>query len=121
MQYKADYSGGKAKSAVFTNAYAAVLSEFSRIHIDALGVPELKQAISAYHSVTASTEFQELERMRAKAQHDEAQALWNAENKKATEIAKNALNMNLLIDDIVKLTGLSKKEVEALRDRDVVK
>ena len=49
--------------------------------IEALEVPEMKQAISAYHSVTASPEFRELERLRVKAQHDEAQALHNAERK----------------------------------------
>jgi len=46
--------------------------------------------------------------MRAKAQHDEAQALWNTKKKKAKEIAKNALKMKLPIDDIVELSGLSK-------------
>ncbi|MCL1809451.1 MAG: Rpn family recombination-promoting nuclease/putative transposase [Clostridiales bacterium] len=46
--------------------------------IEALGVPELNQAICAYHNVTASSEFRELERLRAKARHDEAQALHNA-------------------------------------------
>jgi hypothetical protein len=30
MQLKADYSGGNAKSAAFTNALLARLSEFSR-------------------------------------------------------------------------------------------
>ena len=49
--------------------------------IEALEVPELNQAINAYHSVTASSEFRELERLRAKAQHDEAQALYNAESR----------------------------------------
>jgi hypothetical protein len=38
------------------------------------------------------------------------------EKAKAIAIAKNALQMKLLIDDIVKLTGLTRTEVEALRD-----
>ncbi|MCL1918379.1 MAG: hypothetical protein FWG14_08705 [Peptococcaceae bacterium] len=46
--------------------------------IDVLGVPEMSRAISAYHSITASPEFQELERLRIKASHDEAQAVYNA-------------------------------------------
>jgi len=54
--------------------------EFKKI--EALGVPELNQAISAYHNVTASPEFIEMERLRAKAQHDEAQALYNAERRR---------------------------------------
>ncbi|MCL2322364.1 MAG: hypothetical protein FWC47_09695, partial [Oscillospiraceae bacterium] len=34
-----------------------------------------------YRSVTASAEFRELERLRSKALHDEAQALYDAEQK----------------------------------------
>jgi predicted transposase/invertase (TIGR01784 family) len=57
--------------------------------IEALGVPELNQAINAYHSVTASAEFREIERLREKAEHDEAQALYNAGRKaKALAIAE---------------------------------
>ena len=46
-----------------------------------MGVPAMEQAISAYYSITASEEFREIERMREKARHDEAQALHNAEQK----------------------------------------
>ena len=46
-----------------------------------LGVTELSEAINAYHSVTASAEFHEMERLRIKASHDEAQALGNARRK----------------------------------------
>ena len=41
----------------------------------------MEQAIRAYYSITASEEFREIERMREKARHDEAQALHNAEQK----------------------------------------
>ena len=47
--------------------------------IKGMGVPAMEQAISAYYSITASEEFREIERMREKARHDEAQALHNAE------------------------------------------
>ena len=86
--------------------------------IEALEVPELNQAISAYHNVTASSEFRELERLRAKARHDEAQALYNAEQRKAFAIAQNALQMNMPIDVIIKLTGLTSEEIEKLSDAD---
>ena len=33
----------------------------------------------AYHRITAATEFRELERLRSKARHDEAQALYHAQ------------------------------------------
>lgn len=49
--------------------------------LEALEVPIMKQAIEAYRSVAVSPEFQELERMRSKTRHDEAQALGNAERK----------------------------------------
>ena len=49
--------------------------------IAALEVPEMVQAINTYHSVTASEEYKELERMRDKALHDEASAIYNAERK----------------------------------------
>ncbi len=83
--------------------------------IKAMEVPEMEQAINAYRTITASSEFRELERLREKARHDEAQALRHARNKEKFEIAKNALQMNLSIEDIVKLTGLTIKEVEHLR------
>ena len=38
----------------------------------------MEQAIEAYHSITATPEFQEMERLRSKARHDEAQALHHA-------------------------------------------
>jgi len=46
--------------------------------IEALEVPVLKQAIKAFRYVSASPEFREIERLRSKARHDEAQALKNA-------------------------------------------
>ena len=75
-----------------------------------MGVPELTQAINAYHSVSVSSEFQELERMRVKADHDEARALWKAERKKAFEIAKNLLGIGDSVDKIISVTGLNRKE-----------
>ena len=81
-----------------------------------MGVPELTQAINAYHNVSVSPEFQELERMRVRADHDEARALWNAERKTKFEIAKNLLGIGLSIDKIIETTGLSRKEIESLRD-----
>ncbi|MCL2285541.1 MAG: hypothetical protein FWC32_04160 [Firmicutes bacterium] len=39
----------------------------------------MSEAIQAYHSVTATDEFKNLEWMRRKTAHDEAQALYNAE------------------------------------------
>jgi len=84
--------------------------------IEALGVSIMKQAISAYRHVSATDEFKEIERMRAKARHSEASALCHARKQQTIEIARNALKMDMNIDDIVKLTNLTTEEVEALRD-----
>ena len=46
--------------------------------LDVLEVPVMKQAIGAYRSITATPEFREMERLRSKARHDEAQALKKA-------------------------------------------
>jgi len=42
----------------------------------------MTQAVGAYHSITADKQFQYLETLRAKARHDEAQAINNAERKR---------------------------------------
>jgi len=46
--------------------------------IEAMEVPIMNQAIGAYRQVSASPEFREIERLRSKARHDEAQALKKA-------------------------------------------
>jgi predicted transposase/invertase (TIGR01784 family) len=46
--------------------------------IKAMEVPVMDQAISAYYTITASSEFRESERLYEKARHDEAQALHHA-------------------------------------------
>ena len=40
-----------------------------------MGVPIMSETIGAYRQVTASSEFREIERLRSRARHDEAQAL----------------------------------------------
>ena len=78
-------------------------------------VPVMSQAINAYYTITASSEFREKERLRAKARHDEAQALHNARKERDIEIARNALKMNMSVDDIMKLTGLSRQQIEDIK------
>ena len=91
--------------------------------IRAMEVPEMEEAINAYYTITASSEFREIERLRAKARHDEAQALHHARqegrqegiSERNIEIVRNALQMGMPIEDIIKLTGLTCEEVENLR------
>ena len=47
--------------------------------IEALEVPIMSEAVKAYRHVAASPELRERERLRSRARHDEAQALYNAE------------------------------------------
>lgn len=91
--------------------------------IKRMGVPTMEQAINAYYTITASSEFREVERLREKARHDEAQALYHAEQKgiqkgaseRNIEIARNLLKINLSLDQIAAATGLTGEEVEHLR------
>jgi len=90
--------------------------------IDGLGVPELSEAVNAYHTVTTSPEYQEYERMMAKASHDEAQALYNAE-RRATEaerekwigVAKENKRVTKENKKITKENEALKAELEQLR------
>ena len=52
--------------------------------IEAMGVPVMEQAISAYRRITATDEFREMERLRSRARHNEAAALRHARTE-ATE------------------------------------
>jgi predicted transposase/invertase (TIGR01784 family) len=83
--------------------------------IEEMGVQEMSEAIVAFRHVAASQEFREAERMRSKARHDEAQALRNAERKRTLEIARNALQKKMSIDDIMDITGLTREEIEGLQ------
>ena len=91
----------------------------------------MEQAINAYYTITASPEFREIERLREKARHDEAQALYHAEQKgiqqgirqgiqqgiaeRNIEIARKLLKRNRPIDEIVEDTGLTREEIENLK------
>ena len=85
-------------------------------NIEALGVQEMSEATSAYRNITVTPEFREMERLRNKARHDEAQALYNMERKTKLEIARNALQKKMSVNDIMDITGLTRKEVEDLQD-----
>ena len=79
----------------------------------------MSQAINAYYTITASSEFREKERLRAKARHDEAQALYNAERKgkqkEKIEIAQNMKADGEPIEKIMRYTGLAKENIENLK------
>lgn len=94
--------------------------------IRAMEVPTMNQAINAYYTITASSEFREIERLREKARHDEAQALYHAEqqgiargkqegiSERNIEFAKAMIADGEPVDKIVRYTGLTEKEIETL-------
>ena len=55
---------------------------------------------------------------RRKFEMDMTHNLLATRDERSMEIAKNALDMDMPIDTIVKLTGLTRREVESLRDVD---
>ena len=83
--------------------------------IKEMEVPVMSQAINAYYTITASSEFREKERLRAKARHDEAQALHNARKERELEIAKKMMDMGMPYEQITEATGLTQNEIESLR------
>lgn len=98
--------------------------------IQALEVPVMDQAINAYYTITASSEFRERERLYEKARHDEAQALHHAKQEgkqegmqegmqkgmleEKFEIARKMKAVGTPFDQIMQFTDLSYSEVERL-------
>jgi len=56
--------------------------------IEKLGVPIMSEALQAYRHVAASDKFIQMEKMRSKTRHDEAQALSNARRQGAADERK---------------------------------
>ena len=91
--------------------------------IKEMGVPAMEQAVNAYYSITASSEFREIERLREKARHDEAQALYHAKQEGRQEgrqegmvdFARTMLADGGPVSKIMRYTGLARSEVENLR------
>jgi hypothetical protein len=76
----------------------------------------MKEAVKVYHHITVTPEFRERERMYSKARHDEASALRYAKQEKSMEIAKNLLLEGDSIDKIIRMTGLTREELENLKE-----
>jgi predicted transposase/invertase (TIGR01784 family) len=95
--------------------------------IKTLEVPEMNEAISAYQRITVSPEFRELERVRSLARHDEATALYYAEEKGREEgrekgieigreeVARNALAEGVPIELIKKISGLDEETLKHIQ------
>ena len=94
--------------------------------IEALEEPVMEQAITAYKKITVTPEFREMERLRSKARHDEASALFQereegrlegkleGEREKACSVARNALAEGASVDFVQKITGLDLETINNL-------
>ena len=87
--------------------------------IEELGVDEMQEAIQAYKTVAATSEFKEVARLRERARFNEASALRNAERKgrreRNIEIARKLISRGRPIEEIMEDTGLTHKEIERLQ------
>jgi hypothetical protein len=75
----------------------------------------IKKAVYTLHQMSEDEKIREIARVREKALHDEATLLATARREGISAVARNALSMGFETDEIVKLTGLSRGEIEALR------
>jgi len=75
--------------------------------IEKLGVPIMSEALQAYRHVAASDEFIQMEKMRSKARHDEAQALRNAE--RLGEERANAKLQGVIDEQLARIAELEAK------------
>jgi predicted transposase/invertase (TIGR01784 family) len=91
---------------------AETLEELNQIQ--SLEVPIMNQAINAYQHVTVSPEFRELERLRSKARHDEAQALFNARREEQEKWEK-VLKQEIANKDAETSRIVSEKDAETSR------
>jgi hypothetical protein len=79
--------------------------------IEKMEVPVMKEAIGAYRHVSATKEFQELERIRFEASCNEASALNHAQWKKAITIAKKMKAKGADINYIIEVTDLTVDDI----------
>lgn len=103
--------------------------------ISKMEVSVMSEAINAYRSITTSPEYRELERLREKAGHDEAQALYHTRQIAFSEgmekgieqgiekgmmaVAQKLLRRGRPVEEIMEDTGLSYEEIEALRTSEI--
>ena len=78
--------------------------------------PQVKQAVVRLIELSADEKARALYEAREKERRDNRARERGAVKTREHEIARNALQMNMSIDDIVKLTGLPREEVESLRN-----
>ena len=78
----------------------------------------MEQAIDAYYTITASEEFREIARMRERARHNEASALYHAKQETMIEAIRSLMkNMNLSIDQAMAALNISDADFPKYREK----
>ena len=85
--------------------------------------PQIRKAVVKLRALSADERTRDLYERREKARRDEESHMrWarqegrqEGETAKAFDIARNALKMKMSVDDIMKLTNLSREDVDSLR------
>ena len=87
--------------------------------IKALEVPEMEQAIDAYYTITASEEFREIARMRERARHNEASALYHAKQEERVDLIRKLMeSMNWPVEQA--MTALKIPETDRLKYKEML-
>ena len=92
-------------------------TEEELVELSQSGGAVMSEAIQAYHSVTATDEFKNLEWMRRKTAHDEAQALYNARQEESAKWQDVIADKDAALAD--KDAALADKDA-ALADKDAL-
>ena len=77
--------------------------------------PQMKRAVGFLKELSADERTRMLYEEREKARRDWMSLMGGAERKGRMDVARNLLDMNMSIDTIIRATGLTKDEIEAIK------
>ena len=79
----------------------------------------MEQAIDAYYTITASEEFREIARMRERARHNEASALYHAKQEERVDLIRKLMeSMNWPVEQA--MTALKIPETDRLKCKEML-
>ena len=81
--------------------------------------PQVGKAVMKFKELSADERTRDLYERREKARRDAAMREKWAAKKMQLDIARNALKMNMQVDDIIKFTGLTRDEIENLKNEEL--
>ena len=77
--------------------------------------PAIKKAENKLAFLSSDEETMRIYYERERSLHERANMINSAEERKAVEIAKNLLNMNIPLEQVVLATGLTEEEINKIR------